>query len=54
MGRSVIDFPVSTVAAVLQNLDNFGIWNRYMTVSQSLSSLVPRPSSSVIERRIEK
>ena len=42
MGRSVIDFPVSTIAAVLQNLENFRIWNKYMTVrphSPSLSAM---------------
>lgn len=33
MGRSVIDLPVSSIAAVLQNLENFYLWNNFMIVS---------------------
>ena len=33
VGRSEIDLPVSTVAVFLQKLENFCLWNKFMTVS---------------------
>ena len=46
MGRSVIDFPVSSIASVLQNLDNFHLWNKFMTVSTS--SLLVKENTLII------
>lgn len=36
MGRSVIDLPVHSVAAILENLENFHLWNKFMIVSHAV------------------